>query len=101
MILVKRLMEPLIFKPLTSQEWPDFVQLFQEHGVQRGCWCMYWRITRADFHRQYGEGNQRAIQQIVKAGPPPGILAYLDEQPVGWCSIAPRSSMLLWNGRQH
>ena len=80
----------LTIKPLTSLEWPDFVQLFEEHGPQNGCWCMYWRVKRAECQRQFGEGNKMAFKKIVDGGNVPGILAYLDGQPVGWCSIAPR-----------
>jgi GNAT superfamily N-acetyltransferase len=84
--------DQLTCKPLTEAEWPDFVKLFDEHGVQDGCWCMYWRLKRLDYHRQYGEGNKLAINRIVSSGNVPGILAYLDRQPVGWCSIAPRET---------
>jgi GNAT superfamily N-acetyltransferase len=86
----KLFQEQLTIKPLTHQEWPDFVQLFEEHGIQNGCWCMYWRGKRADCHRLFGEGNKQAFKKIVDGGSVPGILAYLDRQPVGWCSIAPR-----------
>lgn len=80
----------LTCKPLTINEWPDFVHLFEEHGPQNGCWCMYWRAKRADCQKQFGEGNKIAFKKIVESGRTPGILAYLDGQPVGWCSIAPR-----------
>jgi len=80
----------LTFKPLTAQTWPDFVLLFEEHGPQQGCWCMYWRIRRAECQRQFGEDNKLAFKKIVESGKVPGILAYIDGQPVGWCSIAPR-----------
>lgn len=30
------------------------------------------------------------MRACVKAGPPPGLLAYANGQPVGWCAIAPR-----------
>lgn len=79
----------LTFKPLTPESWPDFVLLFEEHGPQNGCWCMYWRIRRVDCQRQFGEGNKLAFQQVVESGNPPGILAYLNQQPIGWCAIAP------------
>jgi GNAT superfamily N-acetyltransferase len=32
------------------------------------------------------------MRRRVQAGVPVGILAYLDGQPVAWCSIAPRST---------
>jgi hypothetical protein len=30
----------LTFKPVTSDVWPDFEALFEEPGIQDGCWCM-------------------------------------------------------------
>ena len=90
MVTEKALKEKLTFKPLTINEWPDFLLLFEEPGPQQGCWCMYWRIKREDCHHQFGEGNMLAFKQIVEMGKVPGILAYLGERPVGWCSIAPR-----------
>lgn len=83
--------DALIFQPLTSSEWPNFTRLFEEHGIQNGCWCMYWRIARAAFHHGFGERNKQAFQAIVDSGRVPGILAYLRGQPVAWCSIAPRA----------
>lgn len=80
----------LTFKALTAQEWGDFVQLFEEHGPQNGCWCMYWRTKRAECQRGFGEGNKRAFRAIVESGMVPGILAYRNRRAVAWCSIAPR-----------
>jgi GNAT superfamily N-acetyltransferase len=51
---------------------------------------MFWRETRAEFERKKGAGNRRALKKLVTAGPPPGILAYAEGRPVGWCAIAPR-----------
>jgi hypothetical protein len=78
------------FKPLTLYEWQDFEQLFEEHGPQNGCWCMYWRTSRAECQRGFGEGNKRAIKAIVESGKVPGILAYQHGRAIAWCSIAPR-----------
>lgn len=82
--------EALTFKPVTLSEWADLETLFSEHGVQNGCWCMYWRISRKEYQRNYGEGNKQFLKKIVESGNVPGILAYHKEKPVGWCSVAPR-----------
>lgn len=82
--------EALSFKPVTPTEWEDLRGLFSEHGVQNGCWCMYWRVRRADFHRNYGDKNRQTMQHIIDSGRVPGILAYTGGVPVGWCSVAPR-----------
>ena len=31
------------------------------------------------------------MQALVKGGAVPGLLAYADEQPVGWCAVGPRT----------
>jgi len=51
---------------------------------------MYWRLSRTQFDEQQGELNRRNIMALVDSGNIPGILAYAGDEPVGWCSIAPR-----------
>jgi GNAT superfamily N-acetyltransferase len=80
----------LIFRPLTAVRWSDLVELFGQRGACGGCWCMYWRLRSGEFARNKGAGNRRALQRLVKSGPPPGILAYAGRRPIGWCAIAPR-----------
>lgn len=80
----------LVWNPLTPDRWEDVETLFGPHGACGGCWCMWWRISRAAFGRQKGEGNRRALKAIVAGGEVPGILAYRDTRPVAWCSVAPR-----------
>ncbi len=80
----------LTFRPVTAKEWPDLCALFEEPGPQNGCWCMYWRTKREECQRQFGEGNKRALQQIIESGKVPGLLLYWHGRPIGWCSVAPR-----------
>ena len=84
-------MPSLTFSPVTSANWHDLERLFSERGVQNGCWCMYWREPRHEFSHNYGEGNKKALKKITDSGAVPGILAYQDGVPVGWCSVAPRT----------
>lgn len=51
---------------------------------------MWWRTTRSAFSATKGEGNRAAFRQIVDSGEVPGLLLYEHDQPVGWCSVAPR-----------
>ncbi|HZX15169.1 MAG TPA: GNAT family N-acetyltransferase, partial [Thermodesulfobacteriota bacterium] len=37
-----------------------------------------------------GKKNKGAMRNIVNSGEIPGLLAYSDGKPVGWCSVAPR-----------
>ncbi|MEP6482419.1 MAG: GNAT family N-acetyltransferase [Rhodoglobus sp.] len=60
-------------------------------GVQKqgagGCWCMSYRDTRLN-------NLERPLYMADECSrePGPGILAYVDDEVAGWCSIAPRSS---------
>jgi GNAT superfamily N-acetyltransferase len=84
-------MKGLEIHALTPGRWVDFVRLFGKNGACAGCWCMWWRLPHAQWYAQRGAGNKRAIHRIVKAGPPPGLLASVDGQPAGWCALAPRA----------
>jgi GNAT superfamily N-acetyltransferase len=81
---------PFECHPLTPDRWADFEELFGERGACGGCWCMLWRLKRAEFERNKGAGNRLAMRELVEAGAMPGILAYLNGVPVGWCAVAPR-----------
>ena len=80
----------LEFHPVTPDRWQDLEKLFGERGACAGCWCMYWRLKRAEFDQKRGQGTKRALKKIVNAGQVPGILAYAEGEPIGWCSVAPR-----------
>ncbi|MBN1504547.1 MAG: GNAT family N-acetyltransferase [Candidatus Eisenbacteria bacterium] len=76
--------------PLTPSRWANFEQLFGRHGASGGCWCMWWRQTAREFNAKKGEANRRAMRALVHAGRVPGLIAYEDNEPVGWVSVAPR-----------
>ena len=82
----------LEFHPLTPDRWPDLERLFGERGACGGCWCMWWRLKRSAFERQKGARNKKAFRELVRKVDPPGLLAYVSGQPVGWCAVAPRES---------
>ena len=81
---------PLTFLPLTLERWTDLEALFGENATCDECWCMWWRQTHARFMQNRGEANRRAMQEIVRSGVVPGIIAYDGDNPVGWCSVAQR-----------
>jgi GNAT superfamily N-acetyltransferase len=85
---------PLAIHSVTPERWQDMVELFERRGPRGGhrntpaygCWCMYWR-NRSLAH---GTPKKRAMGRLVRAGREPGLLAYEEESPVGWISVAPR-----------
>ena len=51
---------------------------------------MSWRLRRSQYEAQKGPRNKAAFKSIVANGPAPGVIAYSDSRPVGWCAVAPR-----------
>ena len=81
---------PLTYKPLTPDRWEDFEAVFGPRGGTGGCWCMYWRLKHSEYEAQKGDANKQLMKGIIDSGHIPGIIAYAGDQPVGWCSVAPR-----------
>jgi len=84
----------ITFKPVTPDRWADFEELFGQKGACGGCWCMLWRTTNAQFEKQKGPGNKRAMKGVITAGRVPGVIAYSGSRPIGWCSVGPRTDFI-------
>lgn len=82
--------EPVEVKPVTSETWGDFVQLFEAKGSPHYCWCTPYRFRDARGLTKHQK--KRRMLALVNATTPIGVLAYEGEEPVGWCSIAPRET---------
>ena len=83
-------MKDITIFPVTSDQLQDFQTLFGTRGACGGCWCMYWRLSHSVYQEQKGDKNRNAMSEIIHNGTVPGIIGYIDEKPVGWCSVAPR-----------
>ena len=79
--------------PATSDRWSDFETLMGKRGGAGGCWCMLWRLSRPDYEAGKGECNRTAMKALFETGAVPGLIAYDGDEPVGWCSVAPRSAL--------
>ncbi|MGE5291688.1 MAG: N-acetyltransferase family protein [Micromonosporaceae bacterium] len=83
-------MSEVTVRPADSDAWHDIETLLGQRGSVNGCWCMFFRQTPGQRRTDWGEGNRRALKGLVDAGARPGLVAYRDGVPAGWCSIAPR-----------
>jgi GNAT superfamily N-acetyltransferase len=72
-------------KPVTRARWGDMEALFESTGAPKYCWCMAWRATN-------GKSRKGFMKARVEAGTPVGLLAYAGKEPIGWCSVAPKST---------
>ena len=86
------IVDGLLITPAVPERWEDLTHLFGEHGASSGCWDMFWRIPRKEYAEQSGAGNRQALCALVEGGTIPGLIAYRDGEPIGWCSLGPREA---------
>jgi GNAT superfamily N-acetyltransferase len=82
--------------PATLERWADIEVLF----ARNPCWCQSWRMSAGAYGRipegKLDEAVQRrrnALQSQLERESPPGVLAYIDGEVVGWCGFGPRPAM--------
>jgi GNAT superfamily N-acetyltransferase len=84
-------------EPLTPDRFNDLVTVLGASGVS-GCWCMYWKTPTTTIWSKGCKGggaapNRESFVDIVEEGPPPGLLAYENDEPVAWCRVVQRQSL--------
>jgi GNAT superfamily N-acetyltransferase len=80
------------FREVDQSNWADMVRLFEGRGGPHHCWCLVWRESGAVRAKLDLAGKRLAMKRRVDAGTPVGLLAYVEDEPVAWCSVAPRES---------
>jgi hypothetical protein len=78
------------FEPVTGRHSADLAVFVGRHGKFGYCSCTRWRLPPAQFRTLGRDGRAAALRDLVRTGRPVGVLAYHGQDPVGWCSIAPR-----------
>jgi GNAT superfamily N-acetyltransferase len=82
----------LKFHPLTPDHFTDFERLFGPRGACGGCWCMFWKLRGKAYEEAAGNIAHQMQKSVVDSGTVPGLLAYVDDQPVGWVAVEPRGA---------
>lgn len=80
----------LEIQPVTRNRWEDFEALFESRGGSHNCWCMVWRTNENRTLLPGKAGKKASMKRRIDEGIPVGLLAYHDNEPIAWCSIAPR-----------
>ncbi|MDF3285129.1 MULTISPECIES: GNAT family N-acetyltransferase [unclassified Gordonia (in: high G+C Gram-positive bacteria)] len=64
------------------------------------CWCLSYRIPNALNRTLAKQERGHYVRKLCAADPPPGVLAYLDDEVVGWAAIAPRAETTFATNRR-
>ncbi|QMU98512.1 GNAT family N-acetyltransferase [Microbacterium esteraromaticum] len=84
-------MATITTEPATITRWDDVQHSLSGGGDGRSCQCIWpvvrnkvWQATSLDERRDM-------LHDEVAAGPPPGLIAYVDGEAAGWIRVGPRT----------
>ena len=84
-------MPRITIEPATSDRFDDVEHTFDNGGDGRGCQCQWWTLTSSEFSNSSQEQRRDLLSQELAAGPPPGLIAYVDGVAAGWVRVGPRT----------
>ncbi len=99
--------------PANEASWEDLRAVFGNRGVASRCQCQRYKLRhRETFGSVPAEERAGRLREQTDCGHPEsdttsGLVAYLDGEPVGWCSVEPRTAYeglvrtfrVPWDGR--
>lgn len=78
-------------RPVTPDRFDDFADVINRTRRETHCWCLSHRLQPQQID-ELGQGSrEQAARALCEREHPPGVVAYRDGTPVGWCSINPRA----------
>jgi GNAT superfamily N-acetyltransferase len=89
-------------QPVGEALFDDVQTVFGTRGQAARCQCQAYRMGWYDWQSDNVAVRRELLRDQVMEGH--GLLAYLDGEPVGWCSLAPRCDyrylrQTTWKGR--
>lgn len=79
------------FLPASADRLADVETVLDDCAASRNCRCAYWYLPNAAYKAGWGEANREWFRGLLREPRSPGIVAYLDRDPAGWCGVAPRA----------
>ncbi|WP_127475564.1 GNAT family N-acetyltransferase [Microbacterium sulfonylureivorans] len=87
-------MAQITIEPATSERFGDAQHALTGGGDGTACQCQWWTITNAEFQRTTTAERQEMLRAEIVSGPPPALIAYVDDQPAGWVRVGPRTAQV-------
>jgi GNAT superfamily N-acetyltransferase len=82
--------------PANRASWDDIQAVFGTRGSAAFCQCQRYKLApREAFSKFPAEERARRLREQTHPDDPgasatAGLVAYLDDEPVGWCAVEPR-----------
>lgn len=79
--------------PATEDRFDDVRTVLEPKSKSsQACWCLTYRLSNAENSILSGEARPTRLRDLCRQRPPPGVVAYLDKAPAGWCAVLPREA---------
>jgi GNAT superfamily N-acetyltransferase len=84
--------DTVVVHPATADRFEDVVAVLG-CSPKSPCCCQYWRMTSGEYARSTLDVRRDALRAQTRETPPPGMLAYVGDEPAGWCGFGVRQRM--------
>lgn len=75
----------------TTDRWSDVQHALTGGGDGASCQCIWPMLTNKEWNATTTPERVELFRAEIDAGPPPGIVAYVDGDAAGWIRIGPRN----------
>jgi len=77
-----------------AHEFDDMATMFAPKKPESSvCWCLSWRLGSKENRQLTGTDRAEKVKELCSRKRAPGVLAYIDDEVVGWAGVAPRSEL--------
>ncbi|BDZ37848.1 GNAT family N-acetyltransferase [Microbacterium suwonense] len=85
-------MSTITIERATIGRWDDVQHSLSGGGDGRSCQCIWPVVSNKDWHATTVDQRRDMLHDEIAAGPPPGLVAYVDGEAAGWIRIGPRAA---------
>lgn len=97
--------------PANEASWADLQAVFGTTDYPGRCYCQAYKVRDCDWAAVAVDARRESLRTGTNCGDPAasstsGLVAYLDEEPVGWVAVEPRVAYprllrvrTVWSGR--
>ncbi|MBT2486651.1 MULTISPECIES: GNAT family N-acetyltransferase [unclassified Microbacterium] len=75
----------------TTARWDDVQHALTGGGDGASCQCIWPVLANKDWNETTTPQRTEMFRAEIDAGPPPGLIAYVDGEAAGWIRIGPRT----------
>lgn len=76
--------------PVDEVPWDDVQTVFGTRGDPSTCWCQWFKLPASEWRTAEASVCQTPLREQTRHRPVPGLIAYLDDEAVGWVAVEPR-----------